>query len=55
MPSTTDLHDIFFLLPAGVSIGVASSEDASPMLTRLHQKLALALVSHKCPSTKVPA
>lgn len=47
MASTTDLHDIISVLMAAASIGVSSSENASPMPTRLHQKkLALALVSH---------
>jgi hypothetical protein len=38
---------------AAVSIGLASSENALPMRTRLHHKLALALVSHKYPATQV--
>lgn len=49
MASTTDLHDIFFLLMAAVSIGVASSENALPMPTRLHQKLAFGIGEPQIP------
>lgn len=52
MTSTTDLHDIFFLLMAAVSTGVASSENASPMPTRLHQKTGFGISEPQIPKFK---